>query len=95
VIVGYDIAVFIDNEPGTKAPLFKVPFLVFIEKSVKKVPHGVVLSKRAFFKVTKYTAAALDGLDGPDIDHRRAGLFSQVRETFRRQKGGAVFCRNT
>ena len=84
MIVGNDVSVFIDNKSGTQTALFEIPILIFIEKTVKKVSHGVIIAKRAFLKMTKYPAAALDGLDRSDVDHGLTRLFGKVGKTFRR-----------
>ena len=37
MIIGYDIAVLVDDKTRTKASLLKIPFLVLVKKTIKKI----------------------------------------------------------
>jgi len=83
MVVGYNITVFINDESRSKASLLKIMGSLVTEKTVKKIMKRIVLTKRTFFELTEDTAASFDCFYCPDVNYRRAGIFSQLVETFR------------
>jgi len=76
MIIGHDIAIFIDNKSGAKALLFEFPARSVAKKSFEEI------SKRVLFPRTEEMSEGLawnaNGGGGADIDHGRSCLFDEL-----------------
>ena len=85
MIVGDDVAIPIDDEAGSQAPLFVIRCL--IPGKGPEVVKRVLGIKRIAKKVSKDSTAAFDRFNGTNVDHSGLRLLGQLTETGRNHHG--------